>query len=140
MKLNRRKSLKGMLVLGLAVGMKYPSVGAEISTGNMYESQSSLKALKETIPFVSKWWNVAYRGATFVVCLQDFPSYGQSRHSVHAWKQASDGSVNLVWSLRTEGTIPLKVIINEAAGKVSVERSDIKDSLIAFVELAAIAG
>src|SRR5277367_5236008 len=103
MKLNRRKSIKGMLVLGLAAGMEHRGACADISTGTMYESQNSLKALKEAIPFVSKWWNFALRNSVFAVCLQDFPSYGQSKQSVHAWKQVHDGSFVLVWSLRTEG-------------------------------------
>lgn len=101
------------------------------------------EAMREGVPFASEWWEVSAHGRTFIVCLQEFPSYGQSREDVHVWREEADGSLAIVWSFRTEGIGPVGVEIDEGKGIVSVRAlayTDLKGSVIAFVHLGASSG
>lgn len=137
-------SRSGFLKMGLLAGCFFGGVRAAFSgEANMSDHYDSLESLKRGILSASKWWNVSFRGKSFVVCLQEFPSYGQSRQSVHAWRKDADGSFALVWSYRTVGTGPVDVEIEEGKGIVSVRakaHTDWKDSVIAFVHLGATVG
>ena len=101
------------------------------------------EALKDCVPFASEWWEVSAHGRTFIVCLQEFPSYGQSREDVHVWREGADGSLSIVWSFRTEGIGPVGVEIDKEKGIVSVRalaNTDLQGSVIAFVHLGASRG
>jgi len=100
----------------------------------------SLESLKEGVPWASKWWSANVRGKVFVICLQEPPSYGQSRQDVCAWRQTVNGSFALVWSFRPVGVGPVDVELREEVGTVIVRArgyTDIQDSVIAMAQLSA---
>lgn len=142
--MNAKFSRGGFLKLCLLTGCFFGGVRAAFSgEANMSDHYDSLESLKKGIPSASKWWSVNFRGKSFAVCLQELPSYGQTRQNVHAWRKDADGSFALVWSYRTVGIGPVDVEIEEAKGIVSVRAkayTDLKDSVIAFAHLGATVG
>jgi hypothetical protein len=143
MKSTRRALIKSGLVLGATFGIALPVVAADSTTNIMYEFYDNLTSLKKEIRWGVRWWDFRFRDRAFVVCLEDFPSYGQSKQSVHAWQQNAKSEFFLVWSLRTVGIGPLDVIVDEATGIITVKskaRTDLKDDVVGIMHLAATTG
>ena len=139
-KMNRSAFVKVGLLAGCCSGSPHRVLSAEASMQDRYDS---LESLKKGILWVSKWWSFDFRRKAFVVCLQDNPSYGQSRQSVLAWRKEADDAFALVWTFRTAGIGPIEVEVEEGKGMISVKAkayTDLKDSVIAFVYLGATAG
>lgn len=139
-KISRNEFVKTCLLACCCIGGSRRALSAETPMRDNYDS---LESLKKGIPWVSKWWSFDLRGKGFVVCLQENPSYGQSRQNVLAWRKETDSSFALVWLFRTAGIGPIEVEIEESKGIVSVKSkaySDLRDSVIAFAHLGATAG
>jgi len=116
-----------------------------MSTADEYdvirEEYDDLKSLKEGVPWETRWWEVKYKEVNVAVCLQILLSVGQSRESVHVWRQTEAGSFVLVWSFRTEGIGSLEVLIDDIKGIVSVKaigRGNLENAVIAFMMLDAV--
>lgn len=91
---------------------------------------------------MSKWWEINFRGKLFIACLQEIPSYGQSKHNVYAWRKFADGSLELVWTYRMAGIGLVEVGVEEGKGIITVTAkayTNLKDSVIALANLDATA-
>lgn len=107
------------------------------------QSYDDLESLRAGTLWASEWWHVDVRGTSFAVCLQEFPSYGQSRQGIQAWRRNADGSWELVWSFRAVAVGPVEVHVDASAGTVSVRakgNTEFKDAVIAFTQLGATSG
>jgi hypothetical protein len=139
-KVNRNELVKMCYLIFCFFVPGYPALSAESVMRDRYDN---LDSLKKGIPWVSKSWEAGFRGKGYVVCLQDHPSYGQSRQQVFAWRKETDGSLTLVWNFRTTGIGPIDVEVDESKGGISVRAKGygpLKDSVIAFVNLGATGG
>jgi len=139
-KFTRNKFMRLCLLTGCFFAGLRSALSAE---ANMSDHYDNWDLLKKGIPWASKWWNVNFRGKSFAVCLQELPSYGQTKQNVHAWRRDADGSFALVWSYRTFGVGPVEVEIEESKGIISVRAkayTDLKDSVIAFAHLGGTVG
>jgi hypothetical protein len=140
MKLSRSRFIKASLFAGCFLSVARSAISAQITIKDSYDD---LESLKKGTPSVSKWWTFVFREKLFVVCLQELPSYGQSRNNVHVWGKDARGSFVLVWSFRTLGIGSIEIDIEESKGTISVKAIDytnLKDSIIAFVNLQASRG
>jgi hypothetical protein len=139
-KISRNEFVEMCLFVCCCLGGSQRALSAETPMSDNYDS---LESLKKGIPWVSKWWSFDIRGKGFAVCLQENPSYSQSRQDVIAWRKEANGSFGLVWTFRTAGVGPIEVEVEEGKGFVTVKSkaySDLKDSVIAFAHLGATAG
>jgi len=98
----------------------------------------SAKALKTDLEWVVKSWNLRLDRVNYCVCHQVFPSLGQSKEWVHAWREEPEGTFVLVWSYRSSGVGALEVEVDEKMGVVlvrGVANTDWKGLVIASAHL-----
>lgn len=109
---------------------------------SMEENRSNyenIADLKQSVQWAEKWWELNFSGANFAICLQEFPSYGQSNHTVKVWRRGLSGKFDLVWMFRAEGTGPVKVIVDDKIGTLQVDSIAKKESgMLGFYSLIAV--
>lgn len=134
-------TLCGVASSGFAVACSTSAKqGSALDGESVNPRYESLKALTEGVRWASKWWNIEVDGKSFAVCLQELPSYGQSRQGVFAWRKDSDGSFAIVWSFLPVAVGPVEVQVEAKSGAVTVRakgRTEFQDSVIALAQLSA---
>lgn len=144
--MTRREAIKAMTIGGCLIGINWgctPDNQSAKLKSTVDEEYASLQALKKDVKFASKWWHFNLQGRTFVVCLQEFPSAGETSANIHIWKQTKVGAFGLVWSFRTLGIGPFDVLIDQDKGSVSLKgiaNNEFKNAIFATVMLAATIG
>jgi hypothetical protein len=100
----------------------------------------TLTELKNSLPWAGSWKSFKHDGIEFTVCVQDFPSYGQSHQVVHLWRHTKGVGYKQVWKLATSGIGAVAVTVDETKGTVSassVARKDKPDALLGMVICSA---
>jgi len=111
--------------------------------GDVSKQRRNFKELRAAIPWVHKWWTFKFRDVTFTVCYQEPPSSGNSRDSVHIWKNVKDRFVDHVFSFCSAGIGALETVIDAVEGTVvirGVANTSLKGKTVATVLLAACLG
>lgn len=134
----RAKFIKSIALIScLAGGCAAPNVYMGESDRSRYDDA---KTLKLSLEWVAKAWVLHVEGVNYYVYHQVFPTLGQSREWVTAWRENKGGVLLMAWSYRSSGVGPIKVDVDETSGIVKVTaiaNTKHKGSVIAMAHLAA---
>lgn len=94
--------------------------GAAPEQSNIKADYMNLDELKNGVDWAKGWRVFKHQGHEFVVCIQDFPSYGQSSQTAHMWKLTPKSGYKHVWMLNSYGLGAIEIAIDEQKGIVTV--------------------